>query len=288
MSQFSSAWLRLREPVDAMSRAEGIARTLNRVRPERPIAVTDLASGTGANLRYLSQALGGVQQWRLIDHDQALLDSVPDRVREWAAVCGAMVAESGRELIISGPDFECRISCAQRDLARDLDGIDLPAEGLVTASALLDLVSHAWLETLAQRCLRVRAPVLFALSYDGRVEFHPREPGDERVQELVNRHQETDKGFGPALGPAAASRARQSFEAIGYRVECERSDWHIQPSDQNLQAALLDGWLTAAVEMAPGETSTLQSWRERRRVHVAENCSELNVGHLDLFGWLPA
>lgn len=288
MSQFSSAWLSLREPIDGLSRATQIAQALNRARPDRPIAITDLASGTGANLRYLSRVLGGVQQWRLIDHDQNLLDAIPVRVREWAPDCGATVAEWGRELIISGQTFECRTSWAQRDLARDLDTIDLPAAGLVTASALLDLVSGSWLETLAQRCLSVRAPVLFALTYDGRVGFHPKEPEDERVQELVNRHQTTDKGFGPALGPAAAGKARQSFQAIGYRIESARSDWHIRPGDQNLQKALLDGWLTAAIEMAPEETSTLQGWLERRRAHVAGNRSELRVGHLDLLGWIPA
>lgn len=287
MSAFSSAWLGLREPLDAASRAPQIAKALNRVRPDRPVQITDLASGTGANLRYLSQAIGGHQEWCLIDHDRALLDAIPARMREWAAERGASVNQSGRELIISGRDFECRTRSVQRDLAVDLPEIELPAEALVTASALLDLVSDAWLQTLAQRCQSIRASVLFALTYDGRVRFDPHEPEDERVQELVNRHQTSDKGFGRALGPAAADKAAQSFEAVGYRVECERSDWHIKSGDQSLQEALLDGWLAAAIKIAPKEASTLQSWLQRRRAHVAGGRSELDVGHVDVLGWIP-
>ena len=45
---------------------------------------------------------------------------------------------------------------------------------------------------------------------------------------------------------------------------------------------------TAAIEMAPEETSTLQDWLERRRAHVASCRSELSVGHLDLLGWIPS
>ena len=287
MTTFSAAWLSLREPLDAASRAPQITQTLKRVCPDRPIAITDLASGTGANLRYLSPALGGHQEWRLIDHDPALLDAIPSRMREWAEGRGCSVTQSGRELIVSGRTFECRTRSAQQDLAVDLPAIDLPENALVTASALLDLVSADWLDALAQRCLRVRAPVLFALIYDGRVDFDPSEPEDERVRELVNIHQTTDKGFGPALGPAAAGKTRKRFAAMGYEVQSARSAWHVEPNEQALQAALLDGWLAAAVEIAPNETSTLKGWGQRRGAHVAAGRSVLSVGHVDLLGWIP-
>ena len=287
MSQFHHEWLSLREPLDAASRAPGIAETLNRVRPDRPIQITDLATGTGANCRYLSQVLGDRQAWRLIDRDQALLDAIPVRMSEWAAECGATVRQSGKQLIISGRGFECRTHSVQRDLAADLATVDFPADALVSGSALLDLVSESWLRALAKRCLSVRAPVLFALTYDGRMDLEPREPEDDRVRELVNRHQMTDKGFGAALGPAAGHRGKQIFEDLGYRVECERSDWHIEPSDRGLQEALLAGWLTAACEIAPEETPALRNWLERRRTHLASGRSELMVGHIDMLGWIP-
>ena len=284
--QFGCEWLRLREPYDAASRARGIAETLRRVLPDRPVRVTDMATGTGANFRYLSQVLGNRQEWRLIDNDPTLLNALPVRIREWATDCGMSVTQFEKEFIISGSGFECRARTVQKDLA-DLAAIDFPAGELVSGSALLDLVSEPWLQSLAGRCLSVNAPVLFALTYDGRMHFEPHEPEDERVRELVNRHQMTDKGFGKALGPVAGQKAVQVFSDLGYRVQSERSDWNIKPSAQELQEALLDTWLAAGIDIAPEQTSALQDWWQRRRAHVTDGRSELTVGHIDIFGWIP-
>ena len=287
MTAFSSTWLSLREPHDAQSRSRRMARSLQRLLPDRTIQITDLASGTGANLRFLAEALGGRQAWSLIDHDRALLDAIPARMQDWAARCGASVTQSGPELIIQGLSFECRARISQQDLAQDLTAIDLPARAPVTAAALLDLVSDTWLTALAERCCSVRAPVLFALTYDGQLTFSPPEPEDDQIRELINLHQTGDKGFGPALGPLAAVQARQRFAEVGYQMEFERSDWQLGPADEDLQLALLDGWLTAAMEIAPEQGSALQGWLQRRRAHVAGGRSALRVGHVDFVGWLP-
>jgi len=56
--------------------------------------------------------------------------------------------------------------------------------------------------------------------------------------------------------------------------------------DQAMQLALLDGWLGAALEIAPESRAALTSWHQRRRSHVLGGRSELRVGHVDLIGWL--
>jgi hypothetical protein len=285
VSAFTDAWLRLREPLDASSRADALVATLRQDVPDRPLRVIDLATGTGANLRYLSPLLGGAQEWCLIDHDPALLDALPVRLGEWARASGASLRDAGEAHLVSGPGFDCRVRCLRQNLTAD--AIDVPTGSLVTASALLDLVSEAWLEALARRCLDARAPVLFALTYDGRMQFDPREPEDVILTELVNQHQLTDKGFGPALGPAAGPRALQLFERLGYRVATAPSDWHVAVPERRLQEALLEGWLAAAVEIAPEQTAVLERWAERRRAHVARGRSVLTVGHVDLLGLPP-
>ena len=40
-------------------------------------------------------------------------------------------------------------------------------------------------------------------------------PTDAEIVAAVNVHQRTDKGFGPALGPAAAQAAVEQFERLG-------------------------------------------------------------------------
>jgi hypothetical protein len=107
------------------------------------------------------------------------------------------------------------------------------------------------------------------------------------VRELVNAHQRTDKGFGPALGPAAPDAARRVFGSQGYRMRSARSDWVLGPDSRALQAALADGWVEAALELLPGEAATLDAWRQRRHAHLAAGASRLRVGHVDLAGELP-
>ena len=290
MTGFADEWLSLREPLDVRSRSTKLAATFAQaVRPtesrDLPIHVVDLGAGTGANLRYLAPLLGGSQDWLLADRDPSLLDAVDDQMRIWADSSGARVFEGDRQLIVRAIQFECRIRSVAVDLATELDRVVLPERCLVTASALLDLVSENWLAKLADRSRNAAAFVWFALSYDGRIDFNPAEPEDPDVRELFNRHQLGNKGFGPALGPGAARRAGEIFEDCGYRTLSEPSDWRVKRVHQALQRALLDDWFDAATEIDPDRASELQRWRERRMVHIECGRSELIVGHDDLIGW---
>jgi hypothetical protein len=261
MGAFSTDWLALREPADHAARSAALT---DRVRSRLPpgIGVLDLAAGTGSNLRYLATRLVPPQRWLLVDHDEALL------------------AEVRRGRPVEDPGVTLRwadIGNLTDDLFED--------RALVTASALLDLVSASWLSTLAERCHAHGATVLFALTYDGRIECTPGEPEDQRVRDLVNRHQGTDKGFGPALGPGAASAAARCFSALGYEVRREPSDWVLGSESAELQRQLVNGWASAAGEIDPAANNWLREWRDRRLAHVEAERSRFVVGHLDLAGW---
>jgi hypothetical protein len=286
---FSAAWLELREPFDAAARAASLVAALKRHvaagTSDAPLAVVDLGAGAGSNLRYLAPLLGGVQRWRLVDRDAQLLEAALTATHAWADARGAEVRRSGSSLDVRAADFACGVECERVDLM-NLAGLELPAGGLVTAAALLDLVSHDWLEALARRCRTARAAVLLALTYDGRTTAKPAEPEDPVVLAMFNRHQLFDKGFGPALGMRAADAAEAAFEAHGYELRVATSDWQISSQDHALQLALLDGWLAAALEIAPESRAALTSWHERRRAHVLASRSELRVGHVDLAAWL--
>jgi len=291
VSGFSADWLLLREPFDAAARAATLVaklcRRLASGTTAAPQQVVDLGCGTGANLRYLAPRLGGVQHWRLVDHDEQLLEAAIETTSDWAQALGADVLRQGAELTILATDFACRVRCEQRDLATPpLTDIVLPPGALVTASALLDLVSSDWLHALASWCHGAGAAVCFALCYDGRTLCKPAEPEDGEALELFNRHQLGDKGFGAALGPGAAAAARRVFAARGYHTRDLPSDWQIGPQDRALQRALLDGWLGAALEIAPERERVLADWHDRRCAHVDAGRSQLRVGHVDLIGWI--
>jgi hypothetical protein len=170
-----------------------------------------------------------------------------------------------------------------------LDGNLFKGRALVTASALLDLVSDAWLEALVSRCFEAGAAVLFALTYNGRIDYAPAEPEDDWIRDLVNQHQRMDKGLGPAAGPTATMRAAELLAAAGYHVEREASDWVLTSREsRTLQRELIDGWAKAAIEAAPEEVAVIDDWRKRRLAHVDAGDSQLIVGHKDLGAWLPA
>ena len=219
--------------------------------------VVDLGAGTGANLRRLAPALQGPQHWTLVERDPALI-------------------EAG-EAKLAGSATEWRYR--QLDLAEELERLaDEPCD-LLTASALLDLVSAGWLERLARLRQRTGAALYVALSYDGRIAWEPSDALDAAVTALVNAHQRSDKGFGSALGPTAAASLAN---LLGDQAEIGESAWSLDQGDTDLQAALLDGYARAAIEAAPLQEQPIRQWSERRGEVLRQGRSRLFVGHVDL------
>ncbi|WKB51854.1 class I SAM-dependent methyltransferase [Eleftheria terrae] len=283
MSGFSAEWLRLREPFDRAARdaAAGALRldTLARrcgAAAAEPFTVLDLGCGTGANLRYLAPRLGGTQHWWLVDHDPALLAALPAALADAAAGPGYRFEHRGRGGRWSGPGFSAELELLPLDLSQALGEAPFAKARLVTASALLDLVSASWLGRLAAHCEAAGAALLFALNVDGRIGWTPADADDERVRRLFAAHQRRDKGFGAALGAAAVPLLAQRLAAAGWKVQQAESDWQLPPGE--MQAALLAGMAAAAQEQAPGEAAAVADWCRRRRLQPAE----LRVGHLDL------
>jgi hypothetical protein len=152
----------------------------------------------------------------------------------------------------------------------------------VTASALLDLTSPAWLDALAARCRAAHAVALFALTYDGRIACKPDDPMDELIRALVNGHQQQDKGFGPAAGPDATVAATHAFERFGFTVHRAASDWALGAESRVLQQRLVDGWAAAAIETSRRDADAVTAWRARRTEAIEDGTSRIDVGHEDL------
>ena len=262
MSGFSADWLALREPYDARARnpavLDAVVASLNRY---PSIRIVDLACGTGSTLRALSSRLPAQQIWRLADNDLSLL------ARASAMTCPAGVT----------------VTAVPLDLNRDLEAVlDGPVD-LITASALLDLVSEAWLERLAVEIAARSIPLYAALSYDGRIDLGPTDPFDAAIVAAVNAHQRTDKGFGPALGPTAASVAIARFKSLDYSVNHGASDWVIGPDDHDIQMEIFAGWASAVRELGDLSLADTVGWLTRRRDAVSAGRSSIRVGHVDVF-----
>jgi len=263
---FSADWLALREPVDHRSRPLELLPPLLGWWVERGAArVVDLGSGTGSNLRYLGPRLGVGQRWRLVDHDAALLAR----------------AERSRGQI----DGVASLETVRGDLAAE--GIAAVADAeLVTASALLDLVSRPWLDALVDACLAARCAALFALTWDGELRFEPADRDDAFVADAVREHQRRDKGLGAALGPTGCDEARRRFEGAGWRTTVASSPWVLGPDERELALSLLRGFEQAAIEQRPEAEARVRAWAERQRASVRSDF-RLVVGHADLLALPP-
>ena len=262
MSGFSATWLALRESHDIRARNTDVLAAVTTAYQRHPtIRIADLACGTGSTMRALSPLLPARQEWRLVDNDIALLSEV-GATKTLDRVVATAVA---------------------LDLNRSLDAaLESPID-LVTTSALLDLVSETWLERLAVTLAARSIPFYAALSYDGRIELTPRDPEDAATIAAVNVHQRTDKGFGPALGPAAATFAVTRFQSLGFSLVHGKSDWLIGPNDREMQSQILPGWASAAVDTGRLSVTAVDAWLTRRRDAVAAGLSSIRVGHVDVF-----
>lgn len=266
---FDAAWLALRERADHRSRARALLPLLTAWWRERGCtSVLDLGAGAGSNLRYLAAELSGPQEWTLVDHDEGLLSRV------------------------KAPDGEVTLSFVCEDLS-DGGFARLEPADLVTGSALLDLVSEEWISGVAEACSAAGAAALFALTYDGSVGWSGEaDPMDSTVLAAVNRHQRGDKGFGPALGPAAGRAADEAFRARGYETRLIASPWELGTEDAVLIHALVDGWAQVTAEVlgggaVPDEEERLNEWATRRSEDAAAGRSRLTVGHVDLLALPP-
>ncbi len=246
---FDPDWLDLREPADRLARDPGLLAAAAAFLGDG-LAV-DLGCGTGATLR----AFPSGARWRLVDRDPRLLALVAARARA-AEICAA-------------------------DLA-DLDALPLDGARLVTASALFDLCSGAWIAAFADRLAVRRLGLYAALSYDGHMAWSPSRPDDAAVTAAFNGHQRRDKGFGLALGPDAAAALVAAFAAHGYTVRRAPSPWRLGPAAAALQTALVDGIAASAQETGLGAAA---AWDQARR--AASASTDCVVGHADVLALPP-
>ncbi|SNC68169.1 Glycosyltransferase involved in cell wall bisynthesis [Marinobacter sp. es.048] len=275
-SEFESDWLAAREAADHRARSRELTDELNQwllshyesLPPEShcPMQIVDIGTGRGSNALFLVPPLQVPQSWLALDQDAALLREARQRVE-----------------LLDVP-FETRtVQLSPENMEQHL-----PAQlALVTASALIDLVSEPWLKALSQAASRRNAAMLIVLSYAGHFELSPGHPDDELLQTLVNQHQHADKGTGAALGPDAPIVLKDLLQAEGYRVKLAESPWSLSSEDQALARMLMQGWTEAAIEQSPADRDRLTLWLETRNRQLSEGKLKVVVRHLDLLALPP-
>ncbi|HEY2741382.1 MAG TPA: class I SAM-dependent methyltransferase [Gaiellaceae bacterium] len=256
----SPDWLDLRERADAAARSRALVEQLCRRLPaDGPLLLHDLACGTGSMGRWLAPLLPGPQHWVLHDRDPGLL---------------ALAESLGGA---AGVTVETRLSDVTR-LGRD----ELAGASLVTASALLDLLTEDELAAVVDVCAAAGCPVLFALSVTARVQLLPADPLDARVAAAFDAHQRRPTPRGRLLGPDAVDAAVEGFRRLGAEVVVHPSPWRLGAAESELASEWLTGWVDAACEQEPALISDADLYRPRRLSEAAAGALAVTVGHADL------
>jgi trans-aconitate methyltransferase len=265
MVRVSARWLALREPADATARARDLVDELRQHLPATGrLVIHDLGCGTGAMGRWLAPLLPGPQHWVLHDRDSDLLEAATAD-RPGPAFDGAAVT----------------VETKQSDIARLRAG-ELSDATLITASALLDLLTADELAGLAGVCMATGCPALLTLSVAGRVELTPADALDRRVAGAFDAHQRRMSEKGALLGPDAPDVAIEAFVRRGAEVVVRSSPWRLGASDADLVTEWFAGWVGAACEQDRELAVQTDGYERRRLAQATAGQLEVTVDHVDL------
>jgi trans-aconitate methyltransferase len=266
-----SGWLALRETADAAARSTELVECLRKAppAPDRWV-IYDLACGTGGMGRWLAPQLPGPQHWVLHDLDDDLLAVAagrpPTRARDGAAVT---------------------VQPRATDITRLRPG-DLGDATLITASALLDLLTESELHGLADVCADAACPVLLTLSVTGHVELEPADPLDRRVAAAFDAHQRRVIDRGRLLGPDAPAAAAAAFAQLGCEVVVRPSPWRLRADDPQLTTEWFSGWVDAACEQDDELAAATGGYLRERLALARDGRLRAIVDHADLLILPPA
>ncbi len=265
--EVSSDWLALREQEDARARSRRLARDAAGRLGSGPIVIHDLGSGTGSMTRWLAPLLPGPQTWVLHDWNADLV--------ERAAESAVPVDQEGRAVTV-------RTRTGQ--LAR-LGSDDLEDASLVTASALLDVLTAEEVRAVVQACVDAGCPALFSLSVTGEVRLDPRDSRDDLIQAAFNEHQRRRVGERRLLGPSGGAFAHRLFLEAGWNVRAAATSWRLGDHDPRLLEQWFDGWLGAALEQRADLRGEGAGYRASRSSQLQHGSLSAVVMHTDLLAW---
>lgn len=280
---FDADWLRWREPADADARDAALLGDWLAGVPDGG-RVVELGAGTGALLRACLPHLHGATHWRALEADAGLIARAETRLHQWAGARPGWAVGGGVSTTLRGPQVSCALDWHCTDLAAavpDLEGVDA-----VAASAWGDLVSWPWAARFAAQAAMsgIRSVYLGLNVVDGAA-FAPADPLDGALDRAFAAHMRRDKGFGPALGGAAAPGWSLALRQAGYRVRGAPSRWALGPVHALLTAAWLEGYVRAACEHAPRLRAAAGPWLRERLAQLARGTLRVAVGHTDLLAW---
>lgn len=307
---FDPDWLLLREPVDArardsdlMQRAADWAMSGARARfsartGSGTVRIVDLGAGTGSAARALSPLIPHDQEWTLVERDPNLAAFGEKMMADWS-IAGRSGQESRPKSVTFSylqvdlmgggglrQDALVEPAAEHAALVSHLSGLIRQAD-LVSASALFDLCSAAWISAFVQACAQQRVAAWLTLIVDGRKRRRVSDRLHPILDQAFHADMHRDKGFGPALGRSAGGYTIAEFQRAGFEVHSALSDWQLNASDARLYELYEQGYADAASTQRPDLAPKFAQWLQRQQHQIGRGHAAMMLGHVDIFA-LPA
>ena len=267
MEKFSSEWLALREQEDLLARNSTILEcVIEHLKGEKRLNILDIGCGTGATMRALLPKFEQPQHWTLLDVDHELL----------------VHARCLNEPLVSDSNYTLDTKFA--DLTAGFEFLN-SEYSLVTATALLDLVSEAWIKEFAKALKHNNLSFYCRITPNNSIEFDPKEDLDEKVISTFNTHRYSDKGFGMSLGGHAADFTIEQLQSFGFDVRSSLETWgnrhHNKSFRKIFNSKLVEGISQAVNNTKLFDASELKQWTDSRLSAIQNGECEIRFEVID-------
>ena len=255
----------LREAADAAARAPDLVERLaGTCRRQAAVVIHDLGCGTGSMGRWLAPRLPGPQHWVAARPGRRPARRSPPPTRP------ARPPTARRSP--SRPAARHHPADRRRPGRRDL----------VTASALLDMLTADELERLVAACAGAGCPVLLTLSVIGRVELTPADPLDAPRRRRVQRPPApTTAGAGCSARTRSAPPST-AFARLGCRRPRAAQPLAAGPGRGRPGGRVVRGWVGAACEQDARAGRASRAYTRRRLAQARPERLAVTVHHADL------
>jgi hypothetical protein len=281
-------WLEERYRLDAEARNKRVEHAVLEAFQRFPtLCVLDVGSGLGANARYYSRLFSSNQEWILVEKSKILSLRAISSLRFWAEANEWMTEELSEGLQIWLPEKEVRIKSINASFFHLSEIVDLSRINLVTANAVMDLISEDQFVTFAENLISYRIPLLATMNYES-MYFEPEEEEDVEFIALYERHMKRSQEFGSALGPDSTRQIIDFSVKRGFPVIHGQSTWKIEYGDLKMMRFLFRFIHQALSEniRSKGERIRMEAWFRRKWQQVKSHKLKMVVEHSDIFAGL--